>query len=275
VQKVLAHADVLRWSPEAYLTDENLLSSEGETPKLTTWLLVSDRRSLVVLSIDLDLNGNPKAACTILADYDLGTNSGRFSFVDLVFSHEYAVVLQAMGIQASIFSLARPERQDIANVKYSDTRGLAISHEHKYFCLLTRTEGQDLVLVYATTEMGFVKSNSFSPLTYDAQGVKWSPTGDPLLCVWDSASLGSKVSFFTANGHHLRQLDLNPEELGLVTLHPGFEGLGINTLDWISCDGKARIAVFNSLGQLSLQHPSQTGKVPLLNPLSTSISSYF
>jgi hypothetical protein len=252
-QKVLAHANMLCWSPEVYSIIGNgtgPATANTENHHRRAWLLVSDGQRLIVLCVELDLRSTCEAACTILADFDLGTRLGRFSFADFVFSHEYAIVLDLAGIQASILSLTNPERHDIANIKYPDKRGLAISHNRRHFAILTRSEGQDLVLVFTTIEMDSIKSSTFSPLTYDAQGISWCPNGDPLLCVWDSASFAFKICFFTASGHHLRQMDLSSEILGLSSPVANAEGLGVSTVHWVLCDGKAVLAVFNSSGQL-------------------------
>lgn len=74
----------------------------------------------------------------------------------------------------------------------------------------------------------------------------WCPEGNPLLCVWDAAAFGLRVLFFTANGHHLKQLDMTAESLRLFQIHPGFDGLGINKVDWLLCGGKAVLALFDS-----------------------------
>ncbi|KAF7506888.1 hypothetical protein GJ744_011129 [Endocarpon pusillum] len=44
--------------------------------------------------------------------------------------------------------------------------------------------------------MGSIKSSSFTPLTYDAQGIMWCPE---------------------ANGHHLKQLDMTAKTTKLYT----------------------------------------------------------
>ena len=269
-QTVLAHAKLLRWSPEVTYSTEATCTGEptahSENTLLRAWLLVSDEHRLVALCIDLNLPTPTKTSCTVLGDFDLGKHLGRFSFADFVFSHEYAIVLQAAGVQASLLSLTRPERHDIANIKYSDSRGLALSHNNRYFSILTRSDGQDLVFVFTIIEMGSVKSNSFSSLTYDAQGVKWCPNGDPLLCVWDSASFELKVSFFTANGHHLRQMDLSSKNLNLPPHKADFEGLGANSVDWPLCCGTTVLAVFNSSGRLFLRRGSGSDRVCGLMP---------
>jgi hypothetical protein len=270
-QKVLAHANLLQWSPEVmHSTDDTSIRpfcGDSENNLFRTWLLVSDGQRLIIFCIDLDLNGAPETSCTILSDFDLGTHLGRLSFADFVFSHEYAVVLPVVGIQASIMSLTRPERHDITNIKYPDTRSFAISQNHKYFSVLTRSEGQDLILVFTTSELESVKSNTFSPLTYDAQGVKWCPNGDPILCIWDSASFGLKVSFFTANGHHLRQMDINSLTVNLPSNNLDFEGLGVNTVDWLTCDGGAILTIFNNSSQLLLRRELGAQKVCTSNDL--------
>lgn len=274
VQKVLANADLLRWSPELYSATQNAVGSGTADPEdhlLMAWLLVSDGQRLIVLHIVLDLRVTSETACTILANYDLGSHLGGFSFVDFIFSHEHAVLLQNVGIQASIISLTRPERHDISNIKYADSRGLAISPDSRCFSILTRSEGQDLVVVFTTTEMGTFKPSTFSPATFDAQGIKWCPHGDPLLCVWDSAAFGLKVSFFTANGHYMRHMDLHSESLGVASIVSNFEGLGVNTVDWLSCDGNAVPAVFNCSGQLFIERHTRFERVCL--PIGPTIFS--
>lgn len=254
VQKVLAQAHIFRWAPQSYsIGKDDAGEIEPEDHLLRAWLMVSDGHRLVLLCIDMDLQVASEAACTILAEYDLGTQLGTSSFVDLAGTQEYAIILRNAGIQACIISLTRPERHDISNIKYPDSRGLAKSPNGKCFSALTRSEGQDLVVVFTTTEMGSIKSNSFASQTYDAQGIKWCPEGDPLLCVWDSAAFGLRVLFFTANGHHLKQLDMTAESLRLFQILPGFEGLGISKVDWLLCNDKAVLAVIDSSGNLFLR----------------------
>lgn len=264
-QKVLAHAFVLQWSPEVVRSidgaTDDALSAASERNLLRTWLLVSDGQRLVFLSIRLSLHGDSETECDVIIDLDLGSHFGTISFAYFVFSHEYAIVLQGVSIQASIISLTRPERHDIANIKYADNQGLAISLNYKYFAILARVEGQDLVLVFTTTEMESVKSTTFSPLTLDAEGIKWCPNADPLLCVWDAASCGLKVLFFTANGHNMRQLDLVSSHPGVLSSGTELEGLGVNTVNWLARDGNTVLAVFYSSGRLILRHHSGAQKV--------------
>lgn len=243
------------------LNGESKSAADPEGQLTRAWLLASDGQRLIVLCIDLNLRVSSGTACMILADYDLGSHLGRFSFADFIFNHEHAFLLQNEGIQGSIISLTRPERQDIMNIKFSDGRGLSMSPHSRCFAILTRSEGQDLVAVFTTTEMGSTKCVTFSPLTYDAQGIKWCPESDPLLCIWDSATFGPNVSFFTANGHHLSHMDVNLEAPGLPSIPTDFEGLGVNTLDWLSCDGSTVVSVFNSAGQLSIHHLAGVEKV--------------
>lgn len=265
-QKVLAHATLLRWSPEVYSLSQDQEDEDEADPRghlLRIWLLVSDGQRLLCLGIDLDLHGSSDAICTILADYDLGSHLASFAFADFVFSHEHAVLIQNMGIQASVISLKSLERHDITNIKYADARGFATRSGSSCFSVLTRSDGQDSVVVFTITEMGSLKCSSFSPMTYDAQGIKWCPNSDPILCVWDSAAFGLKVSFFTANGHHLRQMDLDSHSLVLSSTTSDFEGLGINTVEWLSCYGKEIFAVFDTSSQLLLQTRSMFRRVRL------------
>ena len=261
---------MLRWSPEVYSASESGVIEDAasvEDHLLRCWLLVSDGQRLVVLCIDLHLGVASEPACQILADYDLGSHFAKFAFGDFIFSHEYVLLLQTVGIQASIMSLTHPERHDIANIKYPDSRGLAVRADGRCLSILSRSEGQDSIVIITTTEMGALKCSSFSPLTCDAQGIKWCPESDPLLCVWDSAAFGLKVLFFTPNGHRLRQMDLDSESLGLSLPPTNLEGLGVSTVEWLPCDGRAVLAVFDCSAQLFIQRQSVYDKVRIVHLL--------
>jgi hypothetical protein len=70
--------------------------------------------------------------------------------------------------------------------------------ETRHLALLTRTAGKDMVSVHSFPARELQRS--WAPDTIDAQGLTWSPDGRWLV-VWDSASQGHKMIFYTSDGH--------------------------------------------------------------------------
>ena len=285
MQKVLAHARLLRWGPEYYalhsdnekrLVDHGEIEENAQLSWIRVWLLVSDGRRLVILSIDLDLVDTRKTACIVSANYDLGEQYNDLSMAEFVFSHQYALVVQPLGLHASILSLSRPERRDIPNVKFADQRSLAISPKSRRVAVLTRVEGQDHIIFCHLSEVETIESIVFHPTTLDAQELKWSPANDPLLCVWDSSSYGINVCFFTATGHHLVQMDITSQALGLQSSIGNVEGLGINSLIWTSWyDTRAMLAIFDVSGRLVLLQQLPNEKVVCPRKSSVFAQAYY
>ena len=174
----------------------------------------------------------------ILADFDIGNQYGQITHVDFVFTHRHALLLFEMNTHASIMSLTKPQRDDVLGPKYPDSRSFAQSPQSRYFALLTRSKGQDQVSVFAPSDRAFDKAVTFNPRTFDAQGLLWCPNGTPILIVWDSPAYGLKVSFFSALGHHLQQLDLTAPEMD-----PNLGPLGTHELHWIYRSGRTFLVI--------------------------------
>lgn len=117
------------------------------------------------------------------------------------------------------------------------------SQDGRYFSLLTRSNAQDYVSVFASSDNNSDQAVTFSPNTLDAQGMQWSPRGQPLLVIWDSASYGFQVSFFTALGHHLRQLDLSSPPIDLRVAPPFEDDLGVSKLQWLQRRGRTLLTL--------------------------------
>ena len=232
----LSSANILRWSPEMIFAGESeggKCDTTSGTVFATTWLLLCDGYRVIALSTELQSpsmivsnigNDEPSQSSNIVADYQIGSQYGKITLADFVFSHQHAVVLFETNTHASIISLTRPQRDDILNPKYPDSRSFKQSPNNRCLALLMRSKGQDQISVFAAKDSAYDNVSTFSPRTSDAQDLLWSPNGDPVLLVWDSASYGVKVTFFTAMGHSLKQLDLStlapsrPQAVGVITL---------------------------------------------------------
>jgi hypothetical protein len=183
----------------------------------------------------------------------VGNIFGKIATVDFVLSHRFALVLFETNTQAVMLNMTKTEMNQIPNPKFSDRRGFAQCPSSKYFALLTRSGGQDQVMVFKPSE----KPSSFSPKTSDAQSLQWSPNSDPVLVIADSAAYGVKVVFFTALGHSLKQLDISS-----LNAIPS-EGIGVVMLRWYAVGSSTVLALADgSKAVLVRKQESQT----MVNP---------
>lgn len=231
----LANAEILRSS------QDTTVSEEQATTKIelnTSWLLVSDGDRLVIINIELRKHEHAVSTSThtetqpetgnVLADYQLGSLYGKISMGDFVFSHRCALILFDTSSHVSLLSLNSTEIHQIPNPKVSDSRGFTKSPDDRYFAILLRSKGQDLINVFTLKQNKPEVSCAFSPKTIDAQSILWSPNGDPIIAIVDAAAYGTKVVFFTATGQPLNHL-----ELSTLSSRPTL-GLGVTTFKWLS-----------------------------------------
>jgi hypothetical protein len=247
----LSNVQILKWSPETMLPQDDDANTTSNIIFGTMWLLVSDGSRVVAFSAELsnsgltvdDIHRGDEVPANILADFELGSQSGKITLVDFVFNHRHALILFETGSHASVISLTKFQRDDILNPKFPDSKSFAQSQSSRYFSLLTRSNGQDYVSIFAPSADTLGQAVTFHPKTLDAQGMRWNPSGQPLLVVWDSATYGFKLSFFTALGHHLQQLDLTAPPIDLQVAPPFDDDLGVTKLDWLQRRGRTFLAV--------------------------------
>ncbi|EXJ53666.1 uncharacterized protein A1O5_13118 [Cladophialophora psammophila CBS 110553] len=303
---------ILRWSPETMISpgDDAAEAQSATTSECDfgqSWLLLSDGKRLVALSTDIKTPGMMSAGddetgakSNILADYGLGGQLGKLSLVEFVFNHRHALVMFEFGSVAAVLSLTKPQRNDIPHIKFSDPRSLAKSPDSRYFALLRRDKAQDRVTVFELGDNNQMTYTSFECNTLDAQDLTWCPTGQPLLAVIDSPTYGVKVSFMTAQGQTLRQLEINSSAFNWdlnLALSPQVEGIGLTYWRWVRANrhnnnltlqtlanGQKQVLVryqsSNSIGtrtRMKLIHPDliEGSKTFLWLESSTDMSSAF
>jgi len=256
----LQDCHILRWSPETLPiptdADEVLSNTTSECDFGLRWLLLSDGHRLIALSTDLKsprmmprtYDNEECKPSNILADYELGGQLGKVSLAQFVFNHRRALVMFEYGGTAAILSLTKPQREDIPHVKFPDSRSLAVAPHNGQIALLRRERGQDRITIFELEAGNNITYRSFDSNTSDAQSITWCPAGDPVIAVCDSPSYGVKVSFVTAQGHALKQLDISAstftKNLPPVD-HPltiDTEGPGLTHWQW-RCDGNRRIQI--------------------------------
>lgn len=124
------------------------------------------------------------------------------SLIQFGASDDEVCVLYQFGIKFAIFDLRSSKCVEILNPKFhhvaSAKRGFAFRSQTGHLALLTRSAGKDVVGVHHPTTHEL--QISWNPDTVDAQGMQWAPDGRWLV-IWDSASHGHKLLFYTPDGH--------------------------------------------------------------------------
>ena len=243
LHQLIARLSVFRWGPTA--DSASYMSESDDAVMFMPSLLLSDGARLVVINpnkLVTDSN-EPTAkhgagARYVVADYELGDQYGKLSYATFIFDPEHILVLFEMGAHASIISLTKPHRDDVPTVKFSSERAIAVSPDGRSLAMLLRTRGQDQITVLVVNEQDLQVSATFSVHTNDAQGLIWSPDGDPVIAVHEAAAYGSKVLFFSALGHPLKQL-----ETSALNNASNFTGLGVTNLSWVAADSGTMLAV--------------------------------
>ncbi|RVX72756.1 hypothetical protein B0A52_04155 [Exophiala mesophila] len=238
-RQLVRQSHLLRWSPEAVLNQGLHVDSPTIQETETVLLLFSNGKRAVVLSLDLSSLGHGNtnfveedATASIVADYQLGDQFGRLKFLDFVLGHRHALAMFEFSPNAIMLDLTQPQRVELAGVKYSDAKGFAKATDSHRFALLRRERGQDKITVFDIDGNHQILPKSFDIHTSDAQGLMFCPNGSPLMAVWDSASYGVKVLFYTGQGHALKQLDITPEHVTLGKQPLDVHGIGLTCWQW-------------------------------------------
>ncbi|KEF57053.1 uncharacterized protein A1O9_07243 [Exophiala aquamarina CBS 119918] len=251
------------------LDDDTRSTTTSEADFGTTWLLLSNGRRVIALSTDLRVPSmtpgfgeDDGSKSNILADYELGGHFGNLTLLEFVFDHRHALLMFEHSASAMLLNLTRPQRDEISHIKHPDSTSFAQAPDTNRFALLRRDKGQDKISVFERSSTGALIRQTFDSHTSDAQGIMWCPGGQPLLAVCDSSTYGVSVLFYTAQGHSLKQLDINSTSMNLVRLPMNVEGVGTTCLKWIntSC-GETIQGVLDGQRQLLLRNlvPSSMG----------------
>lgn len=242
-QDLLPNVRTIAWSHNTGFT--SLLPANSEASlhpdAAQCWLTLATQHRVVVLQLEVpDLyikhSSTPIKTFTV-ADFVFPGAFGEITACDFAFNCDSVLVLFDLAPHASILSLSKARRDDIANRKFSTSQGYAIirptghtrNKEGAVLAVLTREKYADMVVVM---ERGKVVS-SFKPDTIDAQSIMWSPDEKPVLAMVDAAAYGTNVKFTSVYGHPLRMLNLGPESSIPSGLKLDFSGTGVSAVDWI------------------------------------------
>lgn len=182
------------------------------------------------------------------------SNLGKIAKVCFGFTANEILVFSVFGIKATIWSLVTSRGVEIRDPKYSSA-----CYEYRprsgHLAILTRASAHDNLMLLAPETYELIRDVELT--TIDAQGVKWSPDGRWIV-VWDAASMGYKLSIYTADGHLFKGYSggLDPENIGL----------GINIIKW------SPSADFLTIGDFNLRIVLlQMNSVSSPNPISQQI----
>ena len=230
----LSKVEILRWGPSS-TSSAAAYEDTVQQQTLSDSLLLSDGDRLVVL--DCPRCGSTSqqyeddtVQARVRSDYSLGTQHGKVTLAEFSFDGDHAIVLFGTNTHANILALSRPHMDQIAYPKFSDSRCFTKSPNGRFLALLVRANGQDLISVSTSTQDSAVQTSSFVVRSADAQGVHWSPEGDPVLAIVDAAAYGTKVLFYTATGQPLNRLHISN-----LTAEPTLD-LGISSFKWLESD---------------------------------------
>ncbi|RMZ75206.1 hypothetical protein DV738_g5583, partial [Chaetothyriales sp. CBS 135597] len=191
----------------------------------------------------------PNTTSYVVADYSLGAQFGKLTYADFILDQFHVLLLFDMAPHASILSLTGPQREDIASIKFSGEQGVAVSPSGKTQALLLRPKGQDHVVILSHSANEIQIQSNFVTNTVDAQGIAFSPDGDPVIAVWDAAAHGTRISFFTVLGHSLKQLDVGPSPEDHV-----LPGVGVSALQLVASDEGVILAFAHGEKELSIRY---------------------
>ena len=124
----------------------------------------------------------------------------KIANVDWGNTSEEVLVSAEFGVKATIWSLATGR-----GVEIRDPKLLSYAYDYQgrtgHLAILTRPIAHDVLIILGpgTHE----QTASVELPTVDARGLKWSPNGQ-WLAIWDTASAGSRLLIYTADGYLFR-----------------------------------------------------------------------
>lgn len=188
----------------------------------------TDRHLLVANDKDI-LIYNVEDAQWQVTVKDAAGNIGKIAHVDFGYTPNEVFVLPEFGVRATIWSLPSGRRVEIRDPKIlQKAYGYRPATGHLAF--LTRPNAHDILLVLVPDSYKPITDIELS--TTDARGLKWSPDGR-WLAIWDTASAGSKVLIYTADGQ-LFKTYLGAEENNALEL-------GVKSMEWDPLSGSIAI----------------------------------
>lgn len=121
--------------------------------------------------------------------------------VDFGGDEKEIIVFHAWNTKVTIFSLDTGRTQVIKTPKSCHPNSYGYRPQTRQFAILLKPDANDVLTIHEFRSYEVV-GQAILP-TVDAQGLKWSPDGK-WVAIWDTASMGTKVLVYTADGQLYR-----------------------------------------------------------------------
>ncbi|KAE8350872.1 WD40-repeat-containing domain protein [Aspergillus coremiiformis] len=200
----------LKFSRESYTVSPDTYTTRGESPPGRRVLHASDSRVLVWQLLPLQLHAEIESIEPGALNIDFGSDENE------------VIVFHAWNTRLTVYALDTGRSQVIKSPKFAHHNGFGYRPKTGQFAILLKPDAADLLTIHGFRSYELI-NRAVLP-TVDAQGLKWSPDGR-WVAVWDTASAGTKVLVFTADGQLFRTY-AGP---------PGFDDsldLGVRGIEW-------------------------------------------
>lgn len=147
--------------------------------------------------------------------------SGKIINAEFGRTKDEVLLFSDFASKVTIWSLISSRSVEIRDPKFS-TKGYEFRPSSTpTFALLSRPGPQDILTLHAPNSYKVLKTVVLP--TDDAQGLKWRADGN-WIAIWEAASMGMRVSIYTADGHLYRVY--NGDESAEIS------GLGVKCIHW-------------------------------------------
>ncbi|KAL4880928.1 Quino protein amine dehydrogenase [Aspergillus karnatakaensis] len=202
--------------------------STEDTGKTRRVLCASDSRVLV-------WNLNPLQQLVEIENIEPGTLN-----IDFGADENEAIAFHAWNTKLTVFGLDTGRSHIIKSPKFSHQNGFGYRPRTGQLAILLKPETSDLLTIHESRSYELIGREVLP--TVDAQGLKWSPDGR-WVAIWDTASAGTKVLIFTADGQLFRTYT------GLPEADESFD-FGVRGVEWSPVDAGSGLSQVLAVGKV-------------------------
>lgn len=161
--------------------------------------------------------------------------------VDFGGDEKEVIVFHAWNTKVTIFALDTGRSQVIKTPKYSHHNGFGYRPMTRQFAILLKPDANDVLTIHEFRSYELI-GQAILP-TVDAQGLKWSPDGK-WVAIWDTASMGTKVLVFTADGQPFRTYTGPPDSDSALDL-------GVRCIEWSPVSSITGLSEYLAVGKVN------------------------